>query len=107
MAHAVRGYDSESDLVQDFVRFLGGRRGASEWRADAVAQEFFYSRGRTNVIASSGGQLLAFEAKLTRWRDALHQAYRNRSSRIALTSSSRRRSRTVSCRTLKTFAPQK
>ncbi len=78
MAHAVRGYDSESDLVQDLVQFLGGRRGAAEWRAEGVTREFFYSRGRTDVIAASGGQMLAFEAKLTRWREALHQAYRNR-----------------------------
>jgi hypothetical protein len=78
MSKRVGAYDSECDLVQDLVRFLGGRRGSAEWRAEVVAREFFYSRGRTDVIAVSDGQLLAFEAKLSRWRDALHQAYRNR-----------------------------
>ncbi len=78
MSRAVRCYDAECDLVDDFVRFLGGRRGSCEWRAEGVAREFFYARGRTDVIAVSDGKLLAFEAKLTRWREALHQAYRNR-----------------------------
>jgi hypothetical protein len=78
MSARVSGYDSECDLVQDLVRFLGGRRGSAEWRADGIAREFFYARGRTDVIAVRDGELLAFEAKLTRWRDALHQAYRNR-----------------------------
>lgn len=78
MSRRVSAYDSECDLVRDLVLFLGGRRGSAEWRADGVACEFFYARGRTDVIALSDGKLLAFEAKLTRWREALHQAYRNR-----------------------------
>ena len=43
-----------------------------------VAREFFYHRGRTDVVAlTSTGRILAFEAKLKDWREALHQAYRN------------------------------
>src|SRR5438105_12591295 len=78
MSRRMRAYELESELVEDLVRFLGGRRGSAEWRADGIAREFFYSRGRTDVIAVSDRKLLAFEAKLTRWRDAFHQAYRNR-----------------------------
>ena len=70
-------YRSESALVQDFVRFLSSRDEA-EWDATHVSREFDYTRGRTDVIAlNAAGQVLAFEAKLARWRDALHQAYRN------------------------------
>jgi hypothetical protein len=41
--------------------------------------EFDYQRGRTDVVVltSDGEGLLAFEAKLHKWREALQQAYRN------------------------------
>ena len=43
-----------------------------------VTPEFFYSRGRTDVVAVAEDEsLIAFEAKLRDWRTALHQAYRN------------------------------
>lgn len=43
-----------------------------------VTPEFFYSRGRTDVVAvDQDATLIAFEAKLTDWKTALHQAYRN------------------------------
>jgi hypothetical protein len=43
-----------------------------------VTPEFFYSRGRTDVVAVDQDEtLIAFEAKLTDWKTALHQAYRN------------------------------
>ncbi len=43
-----------------------------------VTPEFFYSRGRTDVVAVAEDEnLITFEAKLTDWRTALHQAYRN------------------------------
>lgn len=43
-----------------------------------MATEFYYQRGRADVVAlSSSGEVIAFECKLTRWKDALHQAYRN------------------------------
>jgi hypothetical protein len=41
------------------------------------ALEFPYPGGKVDLIAGGvGGELLAFEAKLSRWRHALHQAYR-------------------------------
>ena len=46
--------------------------------ATGIVREFTYETGRTDVVTvSSNGDVLAFEAKLTKWRDALHQAYRN------------------------------
>lgn len=69
-------YNSEKALVDEFVIFLNYL--ASPWGPLRTAREFFYQRGRTDVIAlAEDGRIIAFEAKLTRWRDALHQAYRN------------------------------
>lgn len=46
----------------------------------AIAFEFDYQAGRVDIIATNAsGELFAFEAKLTRWRAAVHQAYRNTS----------------------------
>lgn len=70
-------YVSETALVEAFL--AGLRRRSSPWGRVMASTEFDFQRGRTDVVAlSSLGGLLAFEAKLTRWRDALHQAYRNR-----------------------------
>jgi len=45
-----------------------------------VAFEFNYTSGRTDILATTKrGHLIAFEAKLSRWRIAMHQAYRNSS----------------------------
>lgn len=45
-----------------------------------TGHEFNYGSGRVDILVhSSKGDLIAFEAKLTKWRDALHQAYRARS----------------------------
>lgn len=70
------GYDRESSLVEMFVSHM---EADSPWGAVKLTSEFFYARGRTDVVAMGGdGELIAFEAKLHRWREALHQAYRNR-----------------------------
>lgn len=77
LARLVTGYRTERCLVDHFVRHL--QEEAEDWALASVAEEFFYQRGRTDVIAvTKDGNVLAFEAKLTRWRDALQQAYRNR-----------------------------
>jgi len=48
------------------------------WGKLQLATEFSYLRGRTDVIAmTTNGEIIAFEAKLKKWREALHQAYRN------------------------------
>lgn len=58
-----------------FARCL--RKGNTPWGPVRLAFEFDYIGGYTDVVAlDQEGELVAFEAKLVRWRDALHQAYR-------------------------------
>lgn len=67
----------EKNLVTHFARCL--HKGDSPWGRVRIAFEYDYLGGWTDVLAlSPAGQLVAFEAKLARWRDALHQAYRTR-----------------------------
>lgn len=69
-------YSTEKMLVDQFVRVLGGED--NPWGPMAVSCEFFYARGKTDVVAlTDGDTLVAFEAKLKDWRYALDQAYRN------------------------------
>lgn len=68
------GFSSEQELVNRFLE--GIHSGISPW--GATATEFDYQSGRTDVIAiGEDNQLVAFEAKLTRWKIAVHQAFRN------------------------------
>jgi len=62
--------------VEDFARWL--REGATHWGDVRIGFEFDYHGGWTDVVAlcGAGGEVLAFEAKLGKWREALHQAYR-------------------------------
>ncbi len=70
------GFWSEAALVDAF--FCGLRRSGCPWGTMRTATEFDYVSGRTDVIAlTRHDELIAFEAKLTRWRDALHQSFRN------------------------------
>jgi hypothetical protein len=72
----IMAYISEQALVDQFTDCLGSS--SSPWGEVSFAVEFSYLRGKTDIIAvSNDGCVIAFEAKLTRWRDALHQAYRN------------------------------
>lgn len=69
-------FEREQDLVADFVALL--ETSDSPWGEMTYALEFFYHRGRADVIAvSEAGAVIAFEAKLSRWREAVQQAYRN------------------------------
>ena len=71
-------YELESDLVKDFESILSSV--FNTFTVSAMASEFNYVEGKVDLIAKdSDGDLIAFEAKLFRWRDALHQAYRNSS----------------------------
>jgi len=70
------GYPTERALVERFLGHLSAS--GTPWGPLDVAIEFFYHRGRTDVIArTKDGDVVAFEAKLKRWREALQQAYRN------------------------------
>lgn len=70
-------YHLEQTLIEVFTRQLSNLD-ISPWGPVQLATEFFYLRGRTDVIAlTESGEIIAFEAKLQKWRTALHQAYRN------------------------------
>jgi hypothetical protein len=72
----VNVYVSEQALVDEFLEELTV---CSPWGSLDTGLEFFYQRGKTDVIAvDEANSVIAFEAKLTRWRDALQQAYRNK-----------------------------
>jgi hypothetical protein len=67
---------TEQALVSGFVAALSNSQ--TSFGDVRAAREFYYQRGRADVVAiSADGEVLAFEAKLTRWRQALHQAFRN------------------------------
>ena len=69
-------FETEKMLVDQFVGLLKANQ--TPWGKVRFAREFDYARGRTDVIAAEGAHtLIAIEAKLSDWRRALHQAYRN------------------------------
>jgi hypothetical protein len=69
-------YVDERTMVQDLstqVVKCGGSFGFKK-----ITHEFDYSSGRTDLVGLGQKNVLhAFEAKLTKWREALHQARRN------------------------------
>ncbi len=70
------GYSLEQHLVEDFCAVLQTRN--TPWGEVTLTREFGFTRGRADVIAvDTDGNVLAFEAKLEKWRVALQQAYRN------------------------------
>ena len=70
-------FANEQMLVTLFVSRLSGNR--SPWGSVQVATEFYYQRGRTDVVAYTADEVvIAVEAKLEDWRAAMHQAFRNR-----------------------------
>jgi hypothetical protein len=66
---------TESALVRRFVEAL--RSDDSPWRSIGILEEFNYLRGRTDIVLTTDDSTIAFEAKLSNWRRALDQAYRN------------------------------
>ena len=71
-------FASEKALSRGFDEAVAG--GNAPFNHRFIAHEFDYREGCTDVIASDQeGNLFAFEMKLIKWRDALHQAYRNTS----------------------------
>ncbi len=70
-------YESEQALVEAFNEALASSTDPWGGVVDC-APEFFYQRGRADMVGCSpDGKVLAFEAKLRNWKEALHQAYRN------------------------------
>lgn len=71
-----RRYRTEDALVRDFVEAICSD--GTPFPTARLGQEFDHRNGRTDVVSMShDGDVFAFEAKLTQWRVALHQAYRN------------------------------
>lgn len=69
-------HNSEQDLVSTLLGQLLAP--TAPWDIASVGTEFDYGRGRTDVVAvSHEGAVVAFEAKMRRWKPALWQAYRN------------------------------
>ncbi len=69
-------YEYESQLVNDFRESLGQQESPLQIRN--YAQEFNYGSGKTDIVAvSNDGDVVAFEAKLEKWKVAFHQAYKN------------------------------
>ena len=72
----IASYQLECDLVDEFKAIL--LKSQDPFHVLHLAPEFNYGSGRTDVVAGTiKGNLIAFEAKLSRWRLALTQAYRN------------------------------
>lgn len=71
-------FASEAALVDCFVEAL--RLGETCWRSVEVLTEWDHQAGIVDVLARTGqNALVAFEAKLSDWKRAFHQAYRNSS----------------------------
>jgi len=70
------GFRSETELVDRVIRFL--KRHKSPWGRVQTLTEWDYRSGITDILArTQHNEVIAFEAKLTDWRRAIHQAYRN------------------------------
>jgi hypothetical protein len=71
-------FDRESELVTALERGLG--EDECPFAQLMIAFEFDYHEGRIDVVGRNGhGELFGFEAKLSYWQKAVHQAYRNTS----------------------------
>lgn len=68
-------YITEQHLVSQFVEIL--KRKTSPFSICGTASEFNYNSGSVDLIADNeSDELVAFEAKLSKWKEALVQAYR-------------------------------
>lgn len=70
-------YKLEAELMSQFKEMLAeGRTPLGQFVN--LGDEFYFVTGRTDLLAiDTSGDLFAFEGKLSRWRIAIHQAYRN------------------------------
>ena len=68
----------ESVLVNTLISHLGAE--TSPFGNMAIAPEFYYQTGRADLVGiGEDNSVIAFEAKLEKWRTAVHQAFRNTS----------------------------
>jgi len=69
-------FETEAQLVQTLVAIMN--EGRTPWGCLQTLTEWDYRTGVTDVLARTPhGELIAYEAKLTNWRRACYQAYRN------------------------------
>ena len=70
-------FQLESELVGEFQSLLASDQPFSQLE---LASEFYYREGQVDLIGfNCEGELFCFEAKLSKWRAAMNQAYRNTS----------------------------
>jgi hypothetical protein len=65
----------EKDLIDTFLHHIDNS--PNNWAFDIIIREFDYKNGKTDILASKSNHLIAFEAKLSKWKKAVNQAYRN------------------------------
>lgn len=71
-------FQKEIDLTDSFDSALS--KDDSPFFPTGLAKEFYYREGCIDlIITNDDGKLLSFEMKLNKWKQALHQAYRNSS----------------------------
>jgi hypothetical protein len=69
-------FRTETELVGRIIRYLSGRK--TTWGRVQILTEWDYRSGITDVLARTRRkEVIAFEAKLSDWRRAIYQAYRN------------------------------
>lgn len=78
----MKGRDSnyvlEAQVIDEFENIINEPK--NPFGINRLAFEFNYISGKTDIIGENKrGDLIAFEAKLKKWRVALNQAYRNSS----------------------------
>ena len=68
-------FGCEREFSDHFVSVLNS--GSSPWGRVKSGVEFNYSGGRPDVVAKTDdNRIFAFELKLKKWKEAVHQAYR-------------------------------
>ena len=69
---------TESSLVEELLKMVTFR--GALVKCEAVTLEFGFDSGRTDLLGITlESDLHAFEAKLSKWKSALHQAFKNSS----------------------------
>jgi len=78
MARAAATFVTELDLVDRLAALV--EMGAIAWLQPSLVREFDYTSGRTDLLTLTvSDKVVAFEAKLSNWRKAMDQAWRNTS----------------------------
>lgn len=70
-------FETESEFVEEFIWAMMDK---PPFAINQIAKEFNYQSGRIDLIAcNKSNRLYSFEAKLKKWKDAIHQAFKNTS----------------------------